>query len=127
MDDANAHLNSCVGAPVIPAFPAGCADGTREGFVDAKDQSDGPFTLYPKIAACAGPAAGVDVSDTVATQPFCAEGWHVCTGSDVNAGRNDASHHTAVTREMATGFDGCFAYNANNGLHHPVYFLGDSL
>ena len=75
-------------------------------------------TLYPKIAACAGPAgvgaAGVDVSDTAATQPFCAAGWHVCTGSDINAGRNDASHHTAVTREMAIAFEGCFAYNANN-------------
>ena len=54
------------------------------------------------------------VSDVASTQPFCANGWHVCNGADINSGRNDIDHHTAITREMAISFEGCFAYNANN-------------
>ena len=40
--------------------------------------------------------------------------WHVCTGADIDAGRNDPNHFTAVTQEMATTFTGKYVYNANN-------------
>lgn len=87
------------------AAQQGCADGTREGFTD--------LLRYPKIAACAGDTDGVDVNSTAANS-FCATGWHVCTGADINAARNDPDHHTAINTADATSFAGKFAYNANN-------------
>lgn len=44
----------------------GCADGSREGFTDS--------VAYPKIAACAGSARGVDVTSAAATTQFCSSG-----------------------------------------------------
>jgi hypothetical protein len=73
----------------------GCADGEREGYVDA--------SRFPDIAACAGPAGGLDLraapigipcgDDVTSSVPgpvpvqclsagdFCARGWHVCMRS----------------------------------------------
>ena len=127
-------------APVIS--PIGCADGTREGFLNVQG--------YPLIAACAGgwdvpgllsanalapqcgrqggnsgpsPAgAGCSVAD------LCAEGWHVClTAHEVfqNAGDcKDAvgpagtNHAFFVTRQRALG-NTCPAANdvGTNHLH----------
>ena len=56
----------------------------------------------------------LDVSDTSATQPFCASGWPACTGADLNLGRNDVAHHSALIVEDARSFSGCYVYNANN-------------
>ncbi len=78
---------------VTPAV--GCADGTREGFVDE--------ARYPRIAACSGAWSVPGVDGTNAAGPkcgrasgnsssntegagcaavdLCAAGWHVCQGS----------------------------------------------
>ncbi|MHB8420223.1 MAG: choice-of-anchor D domain-containing protein [Myxococcales bacterium] len=76
-----------------PQNPAGCADGTREGFTDLQS--------YPAIAACSGawsvpglfgvpPACGNQGGNDgshadgngCAAADLCAAGWHVCLGSD---------------------------------------------
>eukprot|EP00041_Stephanoeca_diplocostata_P020399 m.454776 g.454776 ORF g.454776 m.454776 type:complete len:575 (+) comp21570_c0_seq29:198-1922(+) len=85
---------------------AGCRDGSREGFTNT--------SVYPKIAACRGTTSGVDVRSAAASASFCSSGWHVCTGREINAGRSDPSHFTAVTYDMAGSFTGKYAYNANN-------------
>lgn len=77
----------------------GCADGSREGFVDA-DQ-------FPDIAACAGVFSG-HIGDTSANS-LCATGWHVCSPPDVP---HDAAIVSSVTFEQAKSFSGCFAFNA---------------
>lgn len=65
----------------------GCADGQREGLVDA--------ARYPRIAGCLGQwggtqslrgrttgrACGDDLGNCVAPADLCAPGWHVC-GAD---------------------------------------------
>ena len=84
----------------------GCADGSREGFDD--------LDKFPKIAACDGDTNGLDVSDTSATGAFCGAGWHACTGADINLGRNDVEHFSALKVEDARSFAGCYVYNANN-------------
>ncbi|MBM4343154.1 MAG: hypothetical protein FJ100_07220 [Deltaproteobacteria bacterium] len=77
---------------VAAEVPPGCADGTREGFLDKKK--------FPLVAACAGawdipgihkgnPACGRKAGNTGANAPgkgcnvedLCAEGWHVCYGA----------------------------------------------
>ncbi len=92
---------SCVSAVVtvtVQTFPpqdpqVGCADGTREGFVDTK--------TYPQIAACSGawekpgvtPAtvvptcalaggnSGANPSGTgCSAADLCAKSWHLCNG-----------------------------------------------
>ena len=79
-----------------------------------------PFCLLPEASkkrldrACDGDTSGLDVSDTGATQPFCAAGWHACTGADINLGRNDVEHFSALKVEDARSFAGCYVYNANN-------------
>eukprot|EP00041_Stephanoeca_diplocostata_P020401 m.454937 g.454937 ORF g.454937 m.454937 type:complete len:587 (+) comp21570_c0_seq42:371-2131(+) len=85
---------------------SGCRDGSREGFTNT--------TAYPKIAACRGTTTGVDVRSTAASVAFCATGWHVCTGREINAGRSDPAHFTSITYDMAGSFTGKYAYNANN-------------
>ena len=84
---------------------------------------------YPKIAACATGYQGLNNIDVSTAglmgninradtgDPVCADGWHVCSGADINSGRNDATHHTAVTLADARAFPGCYAYNANNDCH----------
>jgi hypothetical protein len=62
--------------PVV-APPAGCADGTREAFLDRPS--------FPGIAACAGPG-GVTLSYGDAAQmaaSVCAAGWHFCRAAEV--------------------------------------------
>ena len=100
---------------------AGCYDGTREGFLD--------IDTYPKIAACgtgyqglnnvdvstAGLLGNINRQDT--GDPVCANGWHVCSGADINMGRNSETHYTAITLADARSFPGCFGYNANNDCH----------
>jgi len=87
---AQAVVNVKTYPPVEPA--AGCADGTREGFLDIE--------AYPHIAGCAGawdkPGITPDsVKQTCAgkggddgpkpegegcsTPDMCAEGWHICS------------------------------------------------
>ena len=77
------------------ASVAGCADGTREGFVDLETS--------PALAACAGNFAG----DLTGPGPdfLCATGWHVC--------RHDDAAARAVSFAVATGFPGCFAMRAS--------------
>ncbi len=81
-----------VAAEVSVEIPPGCADNTREGFLDKKK--------YPLVAACAGawdiagihkgnPACGRKAGNTGVNAPgkgcnvedLCAEGWHVCYGA----------------------------------------------
>jgi hypothetical protein len=70
----------------------GCADGTREGFVDP--------TAFPTVAACAGAWDG-EVGQAGA---LCAPGWQVCDGSTFAA--------TSITFTAATAFPGCYAFDA---------------
>lgn len=78
----------------------GCFDGSREGFASSED--------FPDIAACAGPWAGwVDEGEAAS---LCAEGWHVCRGGDAQI--------TNMTYEKATGFLGCFAFDAAHDCYH---------
>ncbi len=70
----------------------GCADGTREGFVDP--------TAFPTVAACAGAWDG-EVGQAGA---LCAPGWQVCDGSTFAV--------TNITFAAAIGFPGCFAFDA---------------
>ncbi len=79
--------------PAAPLSPEGCADRSREGFVD--------IATYPTIASCGGAwnvpgafhdapvcarAAGNDgVNEAGAgcnVEDLCADGWHVCFGPD---------------------------------------------
>jgi hypothetical protein len=92
--DAPAIDAPAIDAPAIDAPPLaqGCADGTREGFLD-------PGT-FPAIAACAGTWAG----DVANAAPVCAAGWHVCRGPELPL--------RAVTYAQATAFAGCFAVDA---------------
>jgi hypothetical protein len=83
-----------VADPFPPAEPEpGCADGTREGFVDQSE--------FPQVAACAGAwsVPGITPASVAPTcnrqggddgpnpegsgcssADLCAEGWHVCDG-----------------------------------------------
>jgi hypothetical protein len=74
----------------------GCADGTREGFVDV--------TRYPDLAACEGTWLG-DLDQSASAEALCASGWHVCTEADTEVG--------ALTTAQATAFPGCFAFKAS--------------
>jgi hypothetical protein len=76
---------ACVAEP-------GCADGSREGFVDT--------ARFPRVAACGGTFTGF--IDEASARALCAAGWHVCRGGDVRT----------VAAADARGFDGCFAYDA---------------
>jgi hypothetical protein len=70
----------------------GCADGTREGLLDA--------VTFPDVAACSGAWVG-DVSNAVA---LCAGGWRPCVGGDLALSR--------IAYTDATAFGGCYAMNA---------------
>ncbi len=74
------------------ALPAGCADGTREGFVSR--------TTFPTLAACAGTWTG----HITEAAPLCQAGWHVCLGNEPGL--------TSATYEQATAFGGCFMFDA---------------
>ncbi len=86
-----------------PPVVIGCADGTREGFMD--------FASYPTIAACGGawdqpgldgtaaaPSCGRVAGNHSANKPgvgcraadLCAAGWHVCRGPADLAARTDS-------------------------------------
>jgi hypothetical protein len=112
----------------------GCADGTREGFVDR--------VKYPRIAACAGgwETPGLSSSDSLSPQcerragndgdrsdgrgcsvtDLCALGWHVCdsarslagivTGCDDAIAPSGVNHVYFLTRQRGTGLD-CDANN----------------
>lgn len=73
----------------------GCADGTREGFVDD--------VAWPNIAACQATWAG-DLS--AAADAVCGANFHVCTPADTEL--------ATVNFAQATAFPGCFAYRASN-------------
>lgn len=74
---------------------AGCADGTREGFID--------HVAWPDIAACRGSWSG-DLS--ASADAVCGAGFHVCTNTDTEL--------TTVGTNDALAFPGCFAYRASN-------------
>jgi hypothetical protein len=74
---------------------SGCADGTREGFVDD--------VAWPDVAACKGTWSG-DLS--AAADTLCGAGFHVCTEQDTEP--------RAVRYLDALAFPGCFAYRASN-------------
>ena len=91
----------------VAGATAGCADGTREGFTSA--------STFPMIAACAGTFSGMLTSPASATPSVCAYGWEICSGYDVHV-------TSGVTYAQASGFGGCFAYNAAqdcNGCFSP--------
>lgn len=92
------------GTPETPVI-VGCADATREGFVDRQQ--------FPDLAACGGTWAGwIDEPDAGA---LCAAGWRVCRGAA------DATKLATVTHQQATAFFGCFAFDAANDCYgcHP--------
>jgi hypothetical protein len=136
------------GAVVVDAGPevstvavAGCADGTREGYLST--------VTYPLIAACAGgwSIAGMTANNTMTPQcgrragnngmntsgngcsvaDLCAENWHVCeTAAEVArlartcddafapAGNTDVFY---ATRQRAAGVT-CVANNNTNGTNN---------
>lgn len=77
------------------ALVQGCADGTREGFIDD--------VAWPDVAACRGTWSG-DLSSSA--DSICGAGFHVCTNSDAELG--------TVRTADALSFPGCFAYRASN-------------
>jgi hypothetical protein len=107
----------------------GCADGSREGFIDA--------ATFPKIAACAGgfsvpgvipfaaPSCNRGAGNSGANpagnncdvEDLCAVGWHVCKGSgDVAASLpanktcgdiGNAGTMFFITRQSSTGCNVC--------------------
>ncbi|MHB8873665.1 MAG: WD40/YVTN/BNR-like repeat-containing protein [Myxococcaceae bacterium] len=81
---------------LLAGITIGCADGTREGFLDV--------LAYPKIAACAGGWTGELSAQSAA--PLCGAGWHPCE-------HGDPVVHT-LSYAQATSFPGCFAYLASN-------------
>ena len=95
---------------------AGCADGTREGFTDT--------LAFPKIAACKGIAPKFNVHNGGNASAFCASGWHVCSGAEVNRGRG--AKGTGLTLAQAKGFPGIFVYDANNDCGECHDFCGPS-
>lgn len=74
------------------ALAAGCADGTREGFVSR--------AMFPAIAGCAGTWTGEIAEAAV----LCETGWHVCRG--------DEPVFATTTYAQATAFTGCFGFDA---------------
>jgi hypothetical protein len=78
-------------------LPCGCADGTREGFVDP--------AAFPDVAACDGAWTGALSGGSV----LCEPGWHVCAPP---TDATDAAILAVVTYADATAFGGCYAYDA---------------
>lgn len=76
--------------------PGGCADGSREGFVE--------MSTYPGIAACEGTFEGFISS--VSAKHLCSDGWHVCTGHEVQ--------QREITVQEADAFPGAFAFDSAN-------------
>jgi hypothetical protein len=82
-NDGYEQFHGPAGAPAT----VGCADGTREGFLDP--------ALYPTVAGCAatwtgnlsmratatGAACGDGIGSCAAPADACASGWHVCGAS----------------------------------------------
>lgn len=85
--------------PSAASAATGCADGTREALVDE--------ATYPEIAGCEGVWEG-RVSSPSANS-LCSSGWHVCSPAQNLA---DAPLVKAISYAEATGFGGCFAFNA---------------
>lgn len=79
----------------------GCADGSREGFLDLHD--------LPGVAACGGNWGGAINGPSAAG--LCATGWSVC-----NAILN--SQHAATLKSVsmseAVSFEGCYSYAVAN-------------
>jgi hypothetical protein len=73
----------------------GCADGSREGFLEVP--------AFPNIAACRGSWNGA-ISDPSA-RAICVSGWHLCTHLDTGILRE-------ISFQQATAFTGCFAFDA---------------
>ncbi|MFO0600231.1 MAG: carboxypeptidase regulatory-like domain-containing protein [Myxococcaceae bacterium] len=89
------QLGRCTG-PVDAGAASGCADGTREGFIDQ--------TQWPNVAACAGAWTGAIT--TSSADSLCGANFHVCEPTDLEL--------RAVTADDALAFPGCFAYRASN-------------
>ena len=114
--------------PDLFVSPAGCADGTREGFVDPR--------RFPAIAGCSGGFAIAGVTSATAlpacgrgggnsgmnplgkgcnVEDLCAVGWHVCrSAADVRAHAAGGCVGAAsdpglffVTRQSSTGCGVC--------------------
>ena len=75
-----------------------CADGTRDGIMDA--------ATYPKIALCSGPWLG-DVGSGQA-QALCGKTFHVCNGDDI-------AKTSALPKSQGMQ-SGCWAIDANNDI-----------
>jgi hypothetical protein len=125
---------------VVDTLPAGCADGTREGFVSKVD--------HPLIAGCAGGWEVLGVRSESSREPtcareggndgprpggsgcsvadLCAEGWHVCEGpADVAASSprgcrgalpDDSPPQFFATRASGPGYHRCDEDGANDVL-----------
>lgn len=89
------RLGQCLGTDAGGTQP-GCADGTREGFIDD--------LAWPDLAACAGAWPG-DLTDPGANA-LCGAGFHVCEPADLEL--------SVLRYADAVAFPGCFAYRASN-------------
>ncbi len=122
--------DGALAAPEAPPPAPGCADGTREGFLDGSTYPDlaacsGGFSL-PGIVSPGGPRCGRQAGNTganpggvgCAVDDLCAEGWHVCaTAAEVGArtrtGCLDAVPISAIeplffaTRQSGPGYAQC--------------------
>jgi hypothetical protein len=143
---ASSETDDAGDLPDAPSSNSGCADGTREAFIDQ--------ARFPSIAGCAGGwsvpgllteasmvpacarAAGNDGSNPGGTgctvEDICADGWHVCRGASelTQAGVTcqDAGIAPATagggamffaTRQRGTAPTGCSpsAMTGSNNLH----------
>ena len=89
---------------------SGCADGTREGLLDA--------SRFPQIAACAGEWSGT--VDQLSAKALCDPSWHVCRG-DESVFTHEQTHVAMIRTNDAVAFGGCFAFDAahDNWACHP--------
>jgi hypothetical protein len=105
-------LGNCIESPAL----VGCADGTREGFVDR--------AAFPAIAACratwtsqsmrasrTGAACGNDLGPCNTPEDSCSDGWHLCLR---NGWPKDLSARTS--------YDDCLSPVAGEG----AFFAGSS-
>jgi hypothetical protein len=121
--------------PAADAGGVGCADGTREGFLDQ--------THYPAIAACSGAwsVPGVDQSNAAGTTcnrqggntppantegtgcsavDLCAVGWHICNGYQEVATAAPTGCGDAIPPGSACASDDCMFAIAQHSCNDTV-------
>eukprot|EP00928_Gymnodinium_smaydae_P053325 TRINITY_DN37339_c0_g1_i1.p1 TRINITY_DN37339_c0_g1~~TRINITY_DN37339_c0_g1_i1.p1 ORF type:complete len:375 (+),score=7.83 TRINITY_DN37339_c0_g1_i1:516-1640(+) len=100
--EASAHgkctVPECVKGVMCCMDSEPCADG-GEG-IPVRESFEGGQGVY----ACKSDPTGQDIEDA----PGCGSLYRVCTGADIHLAFK-------VTYAEATSFDGCYAYNSNNG------------